>query len=157
MSIQHILVPVDYSNCSREALRFAVGLAQKLEAKLDIVHVWDRPSYVSDAILVTHADRSTGSLLEFIRNNAQRDMDQFLKETELPSGFAVGRLIHGDPASSLLKELKSSNHDLVVVGSHGRTGLSRLLLGSVAEKLSRLSPVPVLTVPSSEARSLVLD
>ena len=158
MSIQHILVPVDYSNCSRESLRFAVGLAQKLQASLDVVHVWDRPSYVSDALLVTHPDRSSGSLVDFIRNNAQRDMDQFLKETELPSGFTVvGRLIEGDPASSLLKELKSSNHDLVVVGTHGRTGLSRLLLGSVAEKLNRLSPVPVLTVPSSEARSLVRD
>jgi len=154
MHIQQVLVPVDYSHCSRTALRFAVDLAQKLQASLDVVHVWDRPSYVSDAVMVTHPDRGGSSLPEFIQQNAQRDMDQFLKETELPGGFtAVGRLISGDPASSLLKELKAGKHQLVVVGTHGRTGLSLLLLGSVAEKLTRLSPVPVLTVPDPETKS----
>ncbi len=153
MAIQHILVPVDYSSCSRAALHFAVDLAGKYQASLDIVHVWDRPSYVSDVIMTTSEAVSGKSLIAMIQENAQRDLDEFLKGVELGSGSAAkGRLISGDPASALLHELKQGHHDLVIVGTHGRTGLSHVLLGSVAEKLARLSPVPVLTVPDEQAR-----
>jgi universal stress protein A len=153
MAIQHILVPVDYSSCSRAALRFAVELAEKYQATIDVVHVWDRPSYVSDVMMTTTEPVSGKSLLRLIQENAQRDLDEFLKGIELPHGMiAGGRLISGDPASALLQELKHGKHDLVVVGTHGRTGLSHVLLGSVAEKLARLSPVPVLTVPDQQAQ-----
>lgn len=147
MTIRQILVPVDYSSCSRAALHFALDLAQKYQAAIDIVHVWDRPSYVSDVMMTSTEMVSGKSLIRLIQENAQRDLDDFLKGTELPEGTAArGRLLSGDPASALLKELSQGHHDLVVVGTHGRTGLSHLLLGSVAEKLTRLSPVPVLTV-----------
>ncbi|HEX7451251.1 MAG TPA: universal stress protein, partial [Polyangiaceae bacterium] len=66
----------------------------------------------------------------------------------LPSGVpSTSRLLSGDPASSLVAELKKGEHELVVLSTHGRTGVAHLLLGSIAEKLVRLSPVPVLTVP----------
>jgi nucleotide-binding universal stress UspA family protein len=153
MPVQHILVPVDYSDCSRAALRFAVELAQKYQAGLDVVHVWDRPSYVSDVVMTTTDSVSGKSLVKLIQENAQRDLDDFLKGSELPQGLVrSGRLLSGDPASALLHELKQGKHDLVVVGTHGRTGLSHLLLGSVAEKLARLAPVPVLTVPDQQAQ-----
>jgi nucleotide-binding universal stress UspA family protein len=152
MAIQHILVPVDYSSCSRAALRFAVDLAEKYQATLDVVHVWDRPSYVSDVMMTTTEPVSGKSLIRLIQQNAQHDLEEFLKSIELPHGMtASGRLISGDPASALLHELKQGKHDLVVLGTHGRTGLSHILLGSVAEKLARLSPVPVLTVPDQQA------
>ncbi len=155
MAIKRILVPVDYSDCSRAALRFAVDLAQQYQASLDIVHAWDRPSYISDVLLTTTDAVSGKSLIRMIQDNAQRDLDEFLKAIELPQGMtASGRLISGDPASALLHELKQGRHDLVVTGTHGRTGLSHALLGSVAEKLARLSPVPVLTVPDAAAQKL---
>ena len=154
MSIQRILVPIDYSSCSRTALRFAVDLAKRYQASLDIVHVWDRPSYVSEAVM-THQDATSGkSLIRLIQENAQRDLEEFLREAALPPETATGRLIAGDPASALIHELKAGKHDLVVVGTHGRTGLSHVLLGSVAEKLARLSPVPVVTVPDAAAQNL---
>ena len=85
---------------------------------------------------------------ELIRENAQRDMDEFMATVTLPSSVSARtRLLSGDPAASLIAELKKGEHDLVVLGTHGRTGLAHLLLGSIAEKLVRLSPVPVLTVP----------
>ncbi|HKY36707.1 MAG TPA: universal stress protein [Polyangiaceae bacterium] len=153
MAPQVILVPVDYSDCSRAALRFAVDLAQRYQASLDVVHVWDRPSYISDLMLTTTEVMPRQSLFHLINENAQRDLDQFLKGTELPQGMtATGRLLSGDPASALLQEIKQGHHRLVVVGTHGRTGLSRVLLGSVAEKLVRLSPVPVLVVPDDTAQ-----
>jgi universal stress protein A len=154
MAIQHLLVPVDYSGCSRGALRFAADLAQKYQAAVDIVHVWDRPSYVSDVVMSRTDSISGKSLIELIQQNRQRDLDEFLGTVELPQGMtATGRLISGDPASALLHELQQGKHDLVVVGTHGRTGLSHVLLGSVAEKLARLSPVPVLTVPDQQAQA----
>jgi len=78
-----------------------------------------------------------------------------LSTTDLPAGTKlVGHLLTGDPASALLHELKREKRDMVVVGTHGRTGLAHVLLGSVAEKLVRLSAVPVLTVPDDAAQGL---
>jgi nucleotide-binding universal stress UspA family protein len=75
-------------------------------------------------------------------------MAEFLAEITLPAGVpSTNRLVSGEPASALLTELKKGEHDLVVLSTHGRTGIAHLLLGSIAEKLVRLSPVPVLTVP----------
>ena len=155
MKFQRILVPVDYSPCSRVSLRAAAALAKSLDASLDIVHVWDRPSYVSDVVMTTSDPLSSKSLIAMIQQNAQRDLDEFLRSAEVGSGAPLtGRLLSGDPASALLHELKQGSHDLVVVGSHGRTGLSHLLIGSVAEKLVRLSPVPVLIVPDEAAQKV---
>lgn len=153
MNIKRILVPIDYSACSRAALRFAAELSQRFGASLDVVHAWDRPSYVSDVVMTRSDPLSPKSLIVMIQENAQRDLDEFMKSVELPAGTAcASRLISGDPASVLLHELKDGTHDLVVLGTHGRTGLSHVLLGSVAEKLVRLSPVPVVTVPDDAAR-----
>jgi nucleotide-binding universal stress UspA family protein len=157
MKVERILVPVDYSACSRAALSAAVALAQKFGASLDVVHVWDRPSYVSNVVMTSTEPVSGKSLIAMIQENAQRDLDEFLKTSEVPSGVPMAaRLIPGDPASALVHELRQKTHDLVVVGTHGRTGLSHLLLGSVAEKLVRLSPVPVLTVPDETSQQLKL-
>jgi universal stress protein A len=153
MNIKRILVPVDYSPSSRTALRFATEIGHRFGASLDVVHVWDRPSYVSDVVMSRTDLLSTKSLIVLIEENARRDLAQFLASAELPAGTAfISRLAAGDPASALLHELKAGMYDLVVIGTHGRTGLSHILLGSVAEKLVRLSPVPVLTVPDEAAQ-----
>jgi nucleotide-binding universal stress UspA family protein len=153
MPIQRILVPVDYSACSRAALGFAAELAQRFDAALDVVHVWDRPSYVTGAVMAHSEPISGKSLIKMIQDNAERDLSEFLSSASLP-GNVPGRLLAGDPASAILHELKQGRHDLVVVGTHGRTGLSHALLGSVAEKLIRLAAVPVVTVPDEAARQL---
>lgn len=149
MAFKRILAPVDYSASSKAALGYAAELAQTFGATLDIVHVWDRPAYVSEAIMVGRPGDEQRSLAELIRENAQKDMDEFLSTVTLPAGVAAShRLLSGEPASTLLEELKKDQHDLVVLGTHGRTGFSHLIMGSVAEKLVRHSPVAVLTVPS---------
>ena len=146
-----ILVPVDYSEYSKESVRYAAKLAESVGAALDVVHVWDRPSYASDAVLVRRPGEDHCSLAELIQANAESDMNEFLGSLALPPGTKLAhRLLSGDPAARLLEELSAGKHDLVVLGTHGRTGLMHLLLGSVAEKLVRLSPVPVLTVPMAK-------
>ncbi|HLV65081.1 MAG TPA: universal stress protein [Polyangiaceae bacterium] len=157
MAFQRILVPVDYSEDSRAALAVAVDLARSLGATLDVVHVWDRPSYVSDTVLVGHGAEQR-PLGELIRENAELEMKEFLDALNLPSGITrSSRLISGAPAAALLEELRTGNYDLVVMGTKGRTGFAHLLLGSVAEKLVRHSPVPVLTVPRKLAEQARAD
>jgi nucleotide-binding universal stress UspA family protein len=148
MGIRRILVPIDYSENSKVALAYGAELATSFGASLDIVHVWDRPTYVTDAVMVQRPGEAHKPIGELIRENAQKDMNEFMASVTLPSGVPTQtRLLSGEPASTLVTELKKGEHDLVVLSTHGRTGFAHLLLGSIAEKLVRLSPVPVLTVP----------
>ncbi len=145
---RRILVPVDYSEHSRASVRVAVDLAQKLGASVDIAHVWDRPTYVSDAVMVRRPGEEHRSLADLIRENAEKDMSDFLAGLELPEGVPVTQCMwSGEPAQRLVEEAKTGGYDLIVVGTHGRAGVLHLLLGSTAERLIRLSPVPVLVVP----------
>jgi nucleotide-binding universal stress UspA family protein len=147
MANSRILVPVDYSDCSGAALEFAAGLAPTLNASLDIVHVWDRPLYVSESIQVGPAGNSR-PLIDMIHENAESEMKNFLARVALPAGVEVShRVLSGSPARTVLDELGRGQYRLLVIGTNGRTGLPHLLLGSVAERLIRLSPVPVMTVP----------
>lgn len=149
MKIQSILVPIDYSACSAAALGFAAEFAQKLGAKIDVLHVWEGPAYVTEDVkVVRHGDES--SLIELIRNEAQAELLQFVAKQGLAATVSM-RLLSGNPAATVLSELHQRKHDLLIVGTHGRTGLVHVLLGSVAEKLVRLSPVPVITVPHSKS------
>jgi universal stress protein A len=154
MSIQRILVPIDYSKNSERGLNYAAELALRFAAELDVVHVWDRPTYISDAILARRPGGTHQPLGELIRENAEKDMNDYLVALRLDDGRAAlelpHRLLAGEPASALLAELKAGGHELMVIGTHGRTGFAHFVLGSVAEKLVRLSPVPVLTVPPPE-------
>lgn len=147
MAFQRFLVPVDYSDNSLRALSVATELATRLGATIDIVHVWDRPTYVSDSVLVGHG-QSQRPLGELIRENAEKDMEGFLSKIQLPAAV-IGKhhLLSGDPAHALLDAAKQG-YDLMVLATHGRSGLAHLLLGSVAEKLVRYSTIPVLTVPN---------
>jgi len=143
-----ILVPVDYSPYSKASLEFAARLAASVGSSVHVVHVWDRPSYASDAVLVRRPGEDHLSLSDLIQKNAEQDMSDFLASITLPPGVTMTHeLVSGDPAGMLGEKTRHGGHDLIVVGTHGRTGLVHLLLGSVAEKLVRLSPVPVLTVP----------
>jgi nucleotide-binding universal stress UspA family protein len=145
MAFKRILVPVDYSEPSRKALELALSL--DADAELEVIHVWDRPSFVSEGMVV-HKDGARHSLSELIRENAERDMVEFLATVKVPAGKRFGHhLVSGEPASAILHEAAKPGYDVLVVGTHGRTGVTRLLLGSVTEKLIRLSPIPVLTVP----------
>ena len=148
MSIRRIMIPIDYSDNSKAALAYGAEFALGFGASLDIVHVWDRPTYLTDAVMVQRPGEAHKPIGELIRENAERDMAEFLSQISLPPALTVSsRLISGEPASALIAELKKGEHDLVVLSTHGRTGFAHLLLGSIAEKLVRLSPVPVLTVP----------
>jgi universal stress protein A len=151
MAITKILMPVDYSETSREAVAYACYVAKGLGAELDVVHVWDKPSYVADNVVVARPGQPSKSLGEMIRENAEAEMQEFLQDCRVPPEVRVSHhLESGEPASTILRVADQIGAGLVVVGTHGRTGVRHLLLGSIAEKLVRGAKVPVLTVPPPE-------
>ncbi len=139
-SFKHILVPTDLREGSRPALDMAVGLAQKFGAKLTLLHVWEIPIYPYMDFMLN------SEVISSVEDAATKGLASALKDlrTQMPS--AEGALRSGEAWPEIVKAITELAPDLVVMGTHGRRGLSHLTLGSVAEKIIRSSPVPVLTV-----------
>jgi nucleotide-binding universal stress UspA family protein len=148
MKSRRILVPVEYSPHCRAALELAGTVAEAFGAKLSVVHVWDRPSLVPDDVEVDHPQHGKRSVFDLVAVTARAEMDAFLEEARLPEGVEVEpHLASGEPAHVILDLVRRQKADMVVMSTHGRTGFRHFLMGSVAEKVVRLCPVPVLTVP----------
>lgn len=149
-SLKRILVPIDFSLCSRKAIEHAAFLAAKTGAAIDAVHVWQLPPYLSPDSVVNVPGEEGKTLSQA----AHAELDTFMGslEPEL-RGVLTPRLQFGDPLSTILEEAK--RYDLIVMGTHGRTGLAAIVVGSVAEKIVRHAPCPVLTVraPGEQADS----
>jgi nucleotide-binding universal stress UspA family protein len=137
---KHLVVPIDFGEASERALGTAIDLAQRFGAELTLVHVYEIPAYAYAGLTFATAD-----LLAPIEDAALAALDAKLREVKakLPGAKAVLR--RGPPALEILATIEEIRPDLVVMGTHGRQGISRALLGSVAEKVVRLSPSPVLT------------
>jgi len=143
-----ILVPVDFSPCSATALEYAAHMAEKLNATIDVLHVWQAPQLVV-------ADGSMPPLAVFAHTQAGQALKAFLEEQEergVRPENAQGRLACGEPAQSILDVAESGRYELIVMGRHGRGRFSHLFVGSVTEKVSRRATIPVLTMhrPSDE-------
>ena len=137
MNVKSILCPVDFSPSSDAAISYASSLAKEYDAELHLVHVYEESfAYVDGGFAsapVPLADpESEKERLEAIEPR---------KDIKSRREFIVGHA-----SDELVKYAEDHNIDLVVMGTHGRTGLSRLLMGSVAEAVVRKAPCPVLTI-----------
>lgn len=140
MRFQTILHPTDFSPHSRYAFELACSLARDHGARLMVLHVVYRPIAVYAGVMTAPLPPP---LLDE-RKAAQEQLDQIRPtDSSLP---IESRLEEGDPATWILEVAKERNCDLIVMGTHGRTGLTRLLMGSVAEKVLRSALCPVITV-----------
>lgn len=150
--IRQILVPIDFSPGSRAALDYAGFLARSLGATIDLLHVWRPPAYVPAGLLVVipgSADRAT--LEQLAESEIAKQMKATITELEHDQGIHARLRLGidaGNPADSIVQLAERGHFDLIVMGTHGRTGVARLLLGSVAERVARLAPCPVLVVPA---------
>ncbi len=139
-----MLVPVDFSAHSDEALRVACAMAETFGASLTLVNVFSPPIYPTPegayvALPATYAEivSATNQRLEEMAGQVKRDH----------AGLAVdSRTLEGVPFREIVGFAKKHDFDLIVMGTHGRTGLKHALLGSVAEKVVRKAPCAVLTV-----------
>ena len=142
MNIRNILCPVDFSSSSDAALALASSLARERDAVLYIIHVEENP--------VPSGPGLGGQLPSPLHR------DQHELWATLPSATEVTfhqELLLGDAAQEITRFASEHDVDLIVIGSHGRTGLSRMLMGSVAEAVMRRAPVPVLSV-RADAKNL---
>ena len=140
--IKRILSPVDFSDTSEHAVRYAVDLASRLGAEMELVHVYQLPTYaLPDGAILARPD-----FVASLTDELQKQMDEVIRRY---SGHGVeirGRIVEGMPYAEVNRVAQEEKADLIVMGTHGRTGLTHLLLGSVAERVVRTSSVPVLTV-----------
>ena len=138
-----ILFATDFSESSEHAFKYALSLARKFESRLAIIHVINEPVDLR-GFYVPHI--SFDKLEEEIEQGAWKMMEKFclghVDETIKWESFVVP----GIPYDEIIKKAREIGADLIVVGTHGRTGLDHVLFGSTAEKVVRKSPVPVMTI-----------
>lgn len=139
-SIQIILHPTDFSACSEHAFRLACSLARDQKARLIVLHVLERPVIAYGGVAM--APPPPPPISE--REAARAQLNQI--QAPFPGLAIERRLEEGDADTAILQVAEELKSDLIVIGTHGRTGLKRLLMGSVAEKVVRTAKCPVLTV-----------
>jgi nucleotide-binding universal stress UspA family protein len=137
MHVSKILFPTDFSEASQHALAWAASLARDNGATLVIAHVEEPPiTYGGGEMYYPLEEPDRDTLRESLAHVMPAD----------PLVLCEHKLLVGDPASAIVSAAESEGADLIVMGTHGRTGLTRLLMGSVAEAVVRRAPCPVLTV-----------
>jgi nucleotide-binding universal stress UspA family protein len=148
MTLQRILCPVDFSEPSKRALRHALAIARWHESDLTVLHVEDALHYAATLEAGSHVE------LTAKHNDVLRD---FVTEAGGNDGKVAVDLVTGDAVSEIRKHATRDASDLIVMGTHGRSGLARAVLGSVTERVVRESSTPVLTIPpSAELRDPLL-
>jgi universal stress protein A len=141
---RRILHATDFSSASRPALARAIALARQNRAPLSIVHALPPPVMIVGDGFVTAGtyemiDRSA-------REHARKQLTALVGRAKKAGVRATGLLLDGAPHEQIPRAVRRARADLIVIGTHGRSGLSKVLLGSVAERVVRLAPCPVLTV-----------
>jgi nucleotide-binding universal stress UspA family protein len=137
-----VLVPVDFTETSDRALEYAIELARRFEARVTVMHAYQIPVYgFPDAAYITSAE-----LAAQISAAAQKRLDEIV-ESHKTAGVEMIAVLRDGVAWEEINAIASETHaDLIVIGTHGRRGLSRALLGSVAENVIRTSTLPVLVI-----------
>jgi nucleotide-binding universal stress UspA family protein len=146
MKVRHILVPTDFAAASASALELGVQMARAFDARLTLLHVWEIPIYPYMDFMLN------STVISEVEDAATKGLARALVELNKTMPAAQSKLKTGLAWQVILEATEELNVDLVVMGTRGRHGLSRLTLGSIAEKVVRLSKVPVLTVHAPDER-----
>ena len=141
MKASKVVLATDFSEHSDTALRLATSLARDTGAMLLITHVMPPPLHAADRGFTGYAEGEDEAA-------RQKQLDE-VRPTDSEVGFAH-HLLHGQPAEEVVRFAEDEKADMIVIGSHGRRGVTRLLLGSVAEHIVRHAACPVMTVKHSD-------
>jgi len=144
-----ILVPVDFSEHSAEALRTAVALARSYGATLTLLHVYDLAPYALPQGYALFTSVEVERLTREFEVQLASTKDEALK---LGAERVDTRLLSGTPAFRIADFAKDAGIDLIVMGTHGRTGARHLFIGSIAERVVRTAPCAVLTVKAPQVK-----
>ena len=147
ITLKNIMVPTDFSDPSNSALKYACAFAEQFGARVYLVHVMEDP--------FMYAPTSEGYIVpphlhEELEAAARERLETLLTPADQEKYHATLVLKHGSPFVEIVRYAREQNMDLIVIGTHGRGPIAHMLLGSVAEKVVRKAPCPVLTVRSPE-------
>lgn len=146
-SIKKILCTTDFSAESDRAIAYAVGLGTELDVALHLLHVYAIPTPIGSAGAGGHA-----KMLTEIRELAEAEMKRLIHDWHQRGAVLTPHIACGAPARAIVDEAVRLSVDLIIMGTHGRTGLAHLLIGSVTERVVRTSSIPVLTIPMVKGR-----
>jgi universal stress protein A len=142
MDIRHILAPTDFSDDSKKALSDALELARMCGAKLSLLHVLEPSPYLGEFTPPTMG----ADLVSDLERQARAELARVLPEAQAATIAVTRAVVIGSPSQTIVETAAAEHVDLIVMATHGRTGLSHLLIGSVAERVVRTAPCPVLTI-----------
>ncbi len=144
--LDRVLVPIDFSVYSEQALKYGQELCEKFGAQLHLLHVLDvlvgPPQFAMGLAIPQRAEEPTELAMEELN---KLPGDQWSAEREVVRATA-----HGAPFVEIVRYAKEHEIGLIVMGTHGRTGLSHVFMGSVAENVCRQTPCPVMIVPKED-------
>jgi nucleotide-binding universal stress UspA family protein len=148
IDLRRILLPIDFSKYSNAALNYAVAFTEKFDAELNLLHVVQNLALViPDVITVEPATLPTA---ETITPAVQAGFQRLIAEHQLQRFQIKQHVREGTPFHEIIRCAREIDADLIVMGTHGHSGLAHVLLGSVTEKVVRKAPCPVLTVRHPE-------
>jgi nucleotide-binding universal stress UspA family protein len=138
-AIRSILCPVDFSPVSEHALRVGLAFGREVGASVTVLHVVRVPDP-----LIAKKD-----FVDYLAGTYQAQLQSLIERVSAPGDSHTFAYRQGDPVGEIVSYAETIAADLIVMGTHSRTGMARLLLGTVAERVLRLSTVPVLTIPGA--------
>ncbi|MFQ5598805.1 MAG: universal stress protein [Nitrospiria bacterium] len=142
MSIQTVLIPTDFSDLSNEAVDFAFSLCQAMKPSMIFMFVDDWPDH-SDATAPLHNEYG-----DYKREEAHMLLDKLVQRAKEHGMNGSQECVEGIPYVEIIRMVRKRKVDLIVMGTHGETGLPHIMIGSQADRVVRLSPCPVVTVKS---------
>jgi nucleotide-binding universal stress UspA family protein len=138
--IHKIIVPIDFLQHTEQLAEYAVYIGEKFNAGLVFLHVIEPPHYYGD-----YEYPSLGLYAAEMAEHVDEKMKQFIEKYSNSSASCEGQVLRGNIADSIIKYAKDKDADLIIIGTHGRKGLEKMWLGSVAELVIKRSPCPTLT------------
>jgi universal stress protein A len=145
-----IVVPIDFSECSAKALKYAIPFAQQHGASIALVYVVETPAYAANE----YGGLEFARLEDELKRNGEKELRALAKREAVPNLQMTTMLRRGAASNEIVKAASELSAELIVVSTHGRTGLKHVLLGSVAEHLVRNAHCPVLVVREQEREFL---
>ncbi len=144
--VETILVPVDFSEHSAKAVTYAKEIAETTGARLQILHSIEEPVY--PYFYAPAGDFSLAQELEVLREKTDEALDKLIYDTPGPEVQAEKYVVSGTPSVEITRFAEDEGSDLIIIPTHGLTGLERMLLGSTAERVVRMATCPVLAIKS---------
>ena len=141
--IKKVLVPIDFSDYSKNSLRYAVNFAKQFNAEIYLIYVLEPVIYPPDFSMGQIAIPSINAEWD---ERAREELENLAK-TEIPEGVNVKTILkNGKPFLEIIDTASEENIDLIIIATHGHSGVEHILFGSTAEKVVRKAPCPVLTL-----------